>query len=135
MLDLEERTAAVIGGSTGIGYATAALLQQRGAAVTIGGRDTQRLSDAAMSLGGDVRPVEVDATDARTLRSFFDETGPVDDLVVTVTRRGGAGAVTEVADRDLVDAFAGKPAAQLQAVALSLPTLSPTGSITLVGAA
>src|SRR5205823_2578084 len=41
---------------------------------------------------------------------------------------------TGLADQDLVDAFAGKPVAHLQTIALGLPTLSDHGSITMIGA-
>jgi NAD(P)-dependent dehydrogenase (short-subunit alcohol dehydrogenase family) len=53
---------------------------------------------------------------------------------VTVTRRGGAGPASALAEQDLAGAFAGKTLAHLNAVALALPTLAPSGSITLVTA-
>jgi NAD(P)-dependent dehydrogenase (short-subunit alcohol dehydrogenase family) len=56
------------------------------------------------------------------------------DLVVTVTRRGGAGPVAELPDTDLVGAFAGKTVPHLRAVALAADTLAERGSITLVTA-
>jgi NAD(P)-dependent dehydrogenase (short-subunit alcohol dehydrogenase family) len=135
MLDLDDHKAVVLGGSCGIGLATAALLQERGSKVTIGARDEQRLAEAAESLARGATTIPVDATDTASLRHLYEQVGPFDDLVVTVTRRGGAGPVSGLADQDLGDAFAGKPAAHLRAIALALPTLSPTGSITLVSAA
>ena len=132
MVALTNRKTAILGGSTGIGLATAAALAQRGAEVTIGGRDRDRLAKAQASVS--CRAIPVDATDAGSLRDFYEEAGPVDDLVVTVTRRGGAGPAADIADRDLVDAFEGKPVAHLQAAALSLPTLDERGSVTLVTA-
>jgi NAD(P)-dependent dehydrogenase (short-subunit alcohol dehydrogenase family) len=81
-----------------------------------------------------VRATNVDANDPASLRGFFDETGPIDDLVVTVTRRGGAGPAAALGDEDLEDAFAGKPVAHLRAVAGAMPTLDERGSVTLVSA-
>jgi len=81
-----------------------------------------------------VRAVTVDAEDVASLRGFFAETGPIDDLVVTVTGRGGAGPASGLAEADLLGAFAGKTVAHLRAVALALPTLAASGSITLVTA-
>jgi NAD(P)-dependent dehydrogenase (short-subunit alcohol dehydrogenase family) len=134
MVTLENRKTAVIGGSAGIGLATARLLAERGAQVTLGGRDDKHLAEAREAIGDGTRAIAVDATDAESLRSFFDQAGPIDDLVVTVTRRGGAGPAQDLGDQDVEDAFAGKPAAHLRAVAEALPKLDEHGSITLVGA-
>ena len=71
--------------------------------------------------------ITVDASDPASLRDFFTQVGPLDDLVLTVTRRGGAGPAGALAEQDLIGAFAGKTVAQLQAVALALPHLAPPG--------
>jgi NAD(P)-dependent dehydrogenase (short-subunit alcohol dehydrogenase family) len=134
MTALDGRRVVVIGGSAGIGLATARLLAGRGAKVTIGGRDPRRLAEARASLNGDAETIEVDAADPVSLRRFYDQAGSFDDLVLTVTRRGGAGPAEALADQDLAGAFAGKTIAQLQAVALALPHLADRGSITLVTA-
>ncbi len=133
-MDMSGRHVVVLGGSAGIGLATARLAAARGARVTLGGRDRERLAEAAASVGGDVVGIEVDACDVEQLRRFFAQAGPLDDLVITVTRRGGAGPVADLADQDLAGAFAGKAVAHLSAVALALPTLAAKGSITLVTA-
>ncbi len=133
MRNLKDRRVAIVGGSSGIGLATAVLLQDQGAKVTLGGRDQDRLTRAAASLPG-ATTIPVDATDPGSLRRFFEQAGPIDDLVVTVTRRGGAGPAEALADQDLLDAFAGKPVAHLQAVGIALPTLDAHGSVVLVSA-
>ena len=130
----KQRRLAVLGGSAGIGLAVARRLSATGAEVTVGGRDRRRLDDARALIGGAVTGIVVDAEDPGSLRAFFAEAGPIDDLVVTVTRRGGAGPVEDLADADLLGAFAGKPVAHLRAIAMALPTLSEHGSITLVTA-
>jgi NAD(P)-dependent dehydrogenase (short-subunit alcohol dehydrogenase family) len=132
---LKNRHIAVLGASAGIGLATAHLLVERGAQVTIGGRTPDTLEAAAERLGNRARAVVVDAETVESLRSFFSEAGPITDLVVTVTRRGGAGPVSDLVEADLLGAFAGKTVAHLMAVAAALPTLAPDGSITLVTAA
>jgi NAD(P)-dependent dehydrogenase (short-subunit alcohol dehydrogenase family) len=126
---------AILGGGSGIGLAAARLAQSSGARVTIGGRSRERLDAALGSLGGDARGLVVDATDPASLRRFFAEAGRLDHLVLTMTRRGGAGPVAELADADLPGAFAGKPIAHLHAIALALPTLAERGSVVLVTAA
>ena len=134
MVSLKGRKTAIIGGTAGIGLATARLLSERGADVTVGGRDDRRLAEARKSIGDGVATIPVDATDRESLQSFFGQAGPIDDLVVTVTRRGGAGPAAQLTEQDVEEAFAGKPAAHLRAVAEALPTLDERGSVTLVGA-
>lgn len=134
MTPLADRHIVVIGGSAGIGLATARLLLERGARVTIAGRDSNRLARAGADLGGAVEAGSVDASDADSLRGFYAGLGRIDDLVLTVTGRGGAGPAAMLAEAGLLEAFAGKTVAQLQAVALALPTLEVTGSVTLVTA-
>jgi NAD(P)-dependent dehydrogenase (short-subunit alcohol dehydrogenase family) len=133
-LTMDERHVAVLGGSTGIGLATARLLAGQGARVTVGGRNRSRLDAAAGQLGGRAQAVIVDAEQVDSLREFFAQAGPISDLVITVTRRGGAGPAAELAEADLLGAFSGKTVAHLRAVALALPTLAPDGSVTLVTA-
>jgi len=128
------RHVVVIGGTAGIGLATAAMLVERGARVTIGGRNRERLAATVKELGGNVQAVAVDAEDVASLSQFFAEVGPLDHLVVTVTRRGGAGPASGLAEADLLGAFAGKTVAHLRAIALALPSLAADGSVTLVTA-
>jgi NAD(P)-dependent dehydrogenase (short-subunit alcohol dehydrogenase family) len=131
---LNSRHVAIMGGTAGIGLATAQLLADRGARITIGGRDPDRLEAARGALPGEVQAVTVDATDPESLRSFYEQAGPITDVVVTVTRRGGAGPASALAEQDLLGAFEGKAVAHLRAVALALPALAADGSITLVTA-
>lgn len=134
MSSLETHRIVILGGSAGIGLATATLLAERGAQITIGGRDQQRLADAAASLPAQVRTITVDATDPTSLRAFFTDAGPLDDLIITVTGRGGAVPADQLGEADLLGAFAGKPVPHLRAIGLALPTLAEQGSITLISA-
>ena len=86
---IDSRHVAVLGGSAGIGLETARLLAGRGARVTIGGRNRYRLDTAVKQLGDRAQAVAVDAEQADSLRRFFAQAGPISDLVITVTRRGG----------------------------------------------
>jgi NAD(P)-dependent dehydrogenase (short-subunit alcohol dehydrogenase family) len=126
------RHAAIIGGSSGIGLAAARLLAAQGWRVTVGGRNQERLAACRESTAAET--IQVDATDADSLRAFYAEAGQIDALVLTVTRRGGAGPAESLSSDSLLEAFAGKTAAHLEAVALALPTLAADGSIVLVTA-
>ena len=79
---LAGRSIVVIGGSSGIGLATARLAQQQGAAVTIAGRNEERLRSALAELGGAARAAAVDASDERSVARFFSEVEHADHVVV-----------------------------------------------------
>ena len=132
-MNMDGRHVAVIGASSGIGLETARLLVDRGARVTLGSRDRGRLDAAVKDIGGGTGRV-VDGENTDSLRQFFAESGPITDLVMTMTRRGGGALATELAETDLLGAFSGKTIAHLRAVALALPTLAPDASVTFVTA-
>src|SRR5258708_37090676 len=79
-MDLKNAKALVTGGSSGIGYATAQLLRDRGADVAICGRRADALEEAATELGAlgilcDVsREEEVQRMVARVISEFGDYT-------------------------------------------------------------
>jgi 3-oxoacyl-[acyl-carrier protein] reductase len=88
-LDLTGRVAAVTGGSRGIGRAIAALLAERGAAVSISYREREDAAretvDAIVSSGGRAWAGSCDVADAAAVAAFFEgaarELGTVDILV------------------------------------------------------
>lgn len=85
MSALVGRHAVVTGGGRGIGAATGAALAQQGAAVTLLGRNAQRLEAQARSLGERACGLVADVTDAAAVAHAFHEArrafGPVDILV------------------------------------------------------
>ena len=85
--DLLGQTVVLIGGSAGIGLATARLARAAGADVVLAGRDPGRLADAAREVGATATAV-VDAASPAALTGFLrDLPGPVDHVLVTA---GGA---------------------------------------------
>jgi NAD(P)-dependent dehydrogenase (short-subunit alcohol dehydrogenase family) len=80
---LLDQTVVVLGGSAGIGLATARAARAEGAAVVITGRDPDRLDQAAKEVGA-AGHAAFDATDTDRLREFFRTLpGPVDHVLVT----------------------------------------------------
>ncbi len=80
--DLLGQTLVVIGGSAGIGFETARLAHEEGAAVIITARNPDRLHNAGLELGASI--AAFDATDFDRLKRFFDELPtPIDHVLVT----------------------------------------------------
>ena len=79
------QTVLVIGGSAGMGLATARAAREKGAEAIITARDPERLARAASEIGA--RSAAFDATDPAALERFFAELpGPVDHILVTAGR-------------------------------------------------
>lgn len=64
---LNNRTALITGGTTGIGFATAEAYLNAGARLAITGQNTDRLAQAGKSLGEDVLLLNADQTDLRQI--------------------------------------------------------------------
>jgi NAD(P)-dependent dehydrogenase (short-subunit alcohol dehydrogenase family) len=83
MSALEGQTVAVIGGSAGIGFATARQARAEGAEVVLTGRNEERLRAAAAEVGARATSA-FDAGDLDALARFFADTpGPIDHVLVT----------------------------------------------------
>ncbi len=81
--ELLGQTVVVIGGSAGIGLATARRARAEGADVVLTGRDPERLQQAAVELDAQ-RTAAFDANDAAALERFFqDLPTPIDHVMVT----------------------------------------------------
>jgi len=74
----------VVGGSSGIGLATAELAKREGAAVIIASRNVARLDAAAEKLNAIA--IATDVTDDESVDNLFRRTGPVDHVVLTAAQ-------------------------------------------------
>jgi NAD(P)-dependent dehydrogenase (short-subunit alcohol dehydrogenase family) len=83
---LDGTTVVVLGGTSGIGHATAREAQRRGARVIIGGRDPERLRTALGTLGDEAEGHPVDAADEQAIARFLRRVGSIDHLLVTPSR-------------------------------------------------
>ncbi|OXM68354.1 short-chain dehydrogenase [Amycolatopsis sp. KNN50.9b] len=122
----------ILGGTSGIGLATAHRMLDSGREVIVTGRDAGKL-DAALAKLGDARGEVVDARDHAALQAFFGSTGPVDHLVVTVTGAPGTTAFAELTMDGLREGVDGKLVPHTAAARAALPVLR--GSLTFVTAA
>ena len=81
---LKGKKVVVVGGSSGIGYATAELAKAEDGEVIIASRNAQRLNAAAAKLG--VKAIQTDVTSDESVESLFRACGTVDHVVVTAAQ-------------------------------------------------
>ncbi|MFD8549203.1 SDR family NAD(P)-dependent oxidoreductase [Streptomyces sp. NPDC059649] len=93
MTDFDGLTALVTGGASGIGAATAALLQERGARVAVLDRDPSGAPPGTLALQADV-------TSAAAVRAAVDEAVAELGALHTLVGNAGIGAVGTVEDND-----------------------------------
>jgi len=83
MIDFKNQQLLVVGGSSGIGFATAKLAAELGASVAIASRSEAKLEDAANRIGAGVRYRVLDVTSDDDVSAFFERGEPWDHIVVT----------------------------------------------------
>jgi len=130
---MSDRTALVVGGTSGIGLATARQLHALGADVHIAGRSKERLDDVAAS-DPDLRGHQADGGHAVEIGALAEAIGPIDWLVVTLSGGEGFGPIADLDLGTLRRAFDAKFWGHITTVQAALPQITPGGSITLVSA-
>ena len=74
----------VVGGSSGIGLATAELAKSEGADIVVASRNAERLQAVADKVGATAIPTDV--TNDDSVANLFHKCGPVDHVVVTAAQ-------------------------------------------------
>tara|TARA_B100001123_G_scaffold446394_1_gene600695 strand:+ start:1999 stop:2742 length:744 start_codon:yes stop_codon:yes gene_type:complete len=127
---LANRRILVIGGSSGIGLATAYAAAQQGARVAIAGRDAARLKAAADRIGENVETYRVDISKEGRAKQLFSRVGKLDHLILTAAD----GVFKPFLDTDRAD-FSGAIDSKLwgsyNTVRYGVPCLKRRGSVTL----
>lgn len=119
----------LIGGSAGIGLATAKMAQAQGATLVIAGRSQEKLDHAAKELGK-VETHQVDIADEGAIQRFFAKVGNFDYLVVTGGMSSSGDCLT--LDTKVAKAsFDNKYWGQYFAVKYGAPHMSKSGAIVL----
>jgi NAD(P)-dependent dehydrogenase (short-subunit alcohol dehydrogenase family) len=119
----------IMGGSSGMGLATAEKLAAEGAEVIVCGRDEAKLA-AVKDLVSEV--VRLDGSSEEEVAEFFERVGEIDHLVLAYSAGPlGGGALKETKIADIKGAFEGKLFGYLTAVQHA----KVTGSVTFISAA
>ena len=136
---MDQPAAVIMGGSSGIGEATAEVFLRSGTPVTITGRSRDRL-DSALTRLQDAKPdasVQAHALDARNsdqLRELFGALRGVGFLVLALSGASGAGPIRQLDLGALRAGLEGKTLPYIGCVQAALPALSERASITMVTA-
>lgn len=91
----QQRVAVVVGGASGIGWATARALADDGFRVTVADRNTDLARQCAAELGEPHSWAAVEVSDEDSVARLFDDTGPV-DAVVNCAGYSGFGMITDL---------------------------------------
>jgi NAD(P)-dependent dehydrogenase (short-subunit alcohol dehydrogenase family) len=127
------KTALVVGGTSGIGLATARRLHALGATVHIAGRGKERL-DAVAATDPALIGHRADGGDREQIAGVAAAIGAIDWLVITLSGSEGPGAIVDLDLEMLRRAFDAKFWGHITTIQAALPYLAPTGSVTLLGA-
>ncbi|ETA01871.1 short-chain dehydrogenase [Frankia sp. CcI156] len=130
---MSEHTALVVGGTSGIGLATARRLQALGATVHVVGRGKQRLDDVAAS-DPELIVHRADGGNRAEISAVIETIGRIDWLIISLSGSEGSGSVADLDFDMLRRAFDAKFWAHLTTIQAAVPHLTATGSITLLGA-
>ncbi|WP_426436087.1 SDR family oxidoreductase [Bradyrhizobium genosp. P] len=133
-MSLDGKRVIAIGGSSGIGFAVAALAQGRGAEVVIASSNAANVDAAVTRLPGS-SGITVDLRDEASVSRFFDQVGAFDHLAITAGDWNNS-RFAATRDLDLVaarDGMAVRFWGSLAAVKHGCRVIAPDGSITLTG--
>ncbi len=128
---LKDKRVVIIGGSSGLGLATAKLAAEEGASVLIASRSPEKLERARREIGHEVETATLDVTHEAEVRAFFERTGPIDHLH-TPGNRGASGRFLELPLETARAGFDSKFWGQYAAAKYGASRILPGGSIVLM---
>jgi NAD(P)-dependent dehydrogenase (short-subunit alcohol dehydrogenase family) len=129
-MSLQGKRVVVVGGTSGIGLATAKAFADQSAQVIIASRSAEKLAEAKRVLGGNVEGYELDFRSEEKAAEFFSKVGTFDHLVITAGE-GTMGDFRELPVENVQEAFNSKYWGQYITVKAALPYLNQGSSITL----
>ncbi|MDE1146557.1 MAG: SDR family oxidoreductase [Azospirillaceae bacterium] len=133
MFDLTDKHVLVIGGTSGIGLATAQAAATLGARVTVASRNADRVVAVAADIGRGTEGRPLDILDDGAVAAFFQAGRTYDHIVVSAARTSRG----PVAEMPLADAYASLNskfwgAYRVARAAAMADAINPGGSLTLV---
>jgi NAD(P)-dependent dehydrogenase (short-subunit alcohol dehydrogenase family) len=130
-MSLSNAVVIILGGSSGIGLATAKAARDEGAKVIVTGRSIERLDAARAALGPGARAIALDVTDEAGTRAFFGGLDALDHVFITAGALVGD-AHLEPATEVLRPAIDTRFWGALYAAKYAAPKIRGGGSITFM---
>lgn len=127
---LTHQKVVIIGGSSGIGLEAAKQVIELGGEVIIASRSEGKLQQAQEILGTKAQVYQLDTTVELQVRTFFEDIGELDHLVVTAAETSG-GAFLHMDTTQARQLFENKFWGQYYAAKYGAPNIKSDGSITL----
>lgn len=122
----------IIGGTAGLGLATAKAVVAAGARVTIAGRGAERAAEIAHSIGTSATGLHIDLEDSASIKAALSAGDPVDHLILTAIY-GPNLSIRTIDYAEAARATRVKVLGYVEAINTILPRLKPTSSIVLFG--
>jgi NAD(P)-dependent dehydrogenase (short-subunit alcohol dehydrogenase family) len=129
-VSLADQRLVIIGGSSGMGLATAKAAVAQGALVVIAGRSQEKLAQAKAAIGGPVEARPLDIRDEAAIKAFFAWVGAFDHLTTTGSSAQRGPFLTRDTAAVRAD-FDSKFWGQYLAAKYGAPQIRPGGSIVL----
>jgi NAD(P)-dependent dehydrogenase (short-subunit alcohol dehydrogenase family) len=129
--NLTGKKVVVLGGSAGIGLATAQAAAADGAAVIIVSSNPERINKALATLPDTAQGFSIDLRDETAVRDFFNRTGAFDHLVFTAGGPFPFGQVADFSTAGMQEAFQLRFLGAMNAVKYAGPHILPGGSVVL----
>ena len=133
-MSLDGKTVVIVGGSSGIGLASAAAASALGARVVMAGRSEQKLDAARRDVEGRIEARRLDMTDDASIEAFFAAVGPLDHLVITASE-AALGRFREIDTADARRFFDSKFWGPYSVARRAAPQIRHGGSITFFSGA
>jgi NAD(P)-dependent dehydrogenase (short-subunit alcohol dehydrogenase family) len=131
MENLKEKKVVIIGGSSGIGLATAKLVASKGGFAIIVSSNQQRINNALKELPAESTGYAIDVTNEMQVKSLFETIGTFDHLVFTAGENLILGNVADTTLETAKNYFNIRYWGAFTAVKYAMPFINATGSIVL----
>lgn len=130
-MQLQDKKVVILGGTSGIGFATAQAALAQGAEVVVSSSNGEKVDTAVRALGAGAVGIVADVNDADSSGHLFARVGDFDHLVYTAGENLLFGNLDQLDLTAVREAFDVRVFGAMAAVKAALPYMRPGGSVVL----